>query len=235
MCGPSSQMQQIAGQEQTFSNLLSSHYTQNFGAQSQILQNLTNLFTPIAEKGPDTMGFGPSEFAALQTQAGEGVGAQYAKAQQALGTQLAARGGGQEFLPTGAAATLRQQLGTAAAQEASQEELGITRAGYQLGREKWQEATGGLAKLAQQYDPSAIASQTIGATGQAFQEASDVQQMRNQAQAGIGGLIASAVPFVGKGIAGGLENVASGGSQAGTETGGGFEQFISGGLSALAG
>src|SRR6266850_4933790 len=107
MCGPSSEEKGIAGQQQNLSTTLSSHFNERFGQQSQILQNLNNMLTPIAEAGPDQQGFGGQELAALNTQAGEGVGANYSKATQALQNTLAARGGGNEALPTGARAALQ--------------------------------------------------------------------------------------------------------------------------------
>ena len=235
LCGPSEQQKELAASEQSFSKILSANYAQNFAAQSQILQNLTNQFTPIAEAGPDQQGFGAQELAALSTQAGEGVAADYAKAQQSLNTVLGSRGGGNEFLPTGAEGQLRATLAQGAASQASQEQLAITRANYAQGRQNWAQATAGLNALAGEYNPNAIAGQATTATQGAFQDATKIQEMQNQAVAGIGGLVASAIPFAGKGIAGGLSNLASGGAEAGSETGGGLEQFFSGGLSALAG
>jgi len=229
-CGPSSQQESLAASEQSFSKLLSANYAQNFGAQSQILQNLTNQFTPIAEAGPSQMGFGPQELAALRTQAGEGTAAEYAKAQQALGTQLSVQGGGAEVLPSGAAAQLRATTAQAAAAQSAQQLLGITEAGYATGRQLWSQATGGLQALSQEYNPLGYAGQTTSATGQAFGEASQIQQMKNQREAGIAGGIAS---LAGGFLTGGLSNLVSGGTQAGSETGGGGEQFLSGGLAGL--
>jgi len=110
ICGPSGQETAIAGQQQDLSTLLSSDFSQRFSQQSGVLQNLNSMLTPIAQAGPDQQGFGAQELAALNTQAGEGVGANYSKATQALQNTLAARGGGSEVLPTGARGAL-QELG----------------------------------------------------------------------------------------------------------------------------
>ena len=220
MCGPSSQQEALAGQGANFSTILSSNYAKNFGAQSQILQNLTNMFTPIAEAGPDQQGFGANELAALNTQAGEGVGRNYAKAGQALNTVLGSRGGGNEVLPTGAAATLRGNLAASAANELSGEQLNITRANYAQGRQNWSQATAGLDALAQQYNPNAIAGEATTANQNAFGEATKIQDMKNQEQAAIAGGIASI----------GMDAATFG---AGALGGGGFD--LAGGLQALTG
>src|SRR5277367_3499793 len=110
MCGPSSQENSLEAQQSGLAKTLGANYNQYFGSQSAVLQNLNNMLTPIAEAGPDQQGFGANELAALNTQAGEGVGQNYAKASQALNTTLATRGGGNEALPTGAQAALKGSL-----------------------------------------------------------------------------------------------------------------------------
>jgi len=130
MCGPSSQETAIAGQQQSLSTLLASNFSERFGQQSAVLQNLNTMLTPIAEAGPSQQGFGTPELAALNTQAAEGVGANYSKATQSLNNVLAARGGGSEVLPTGARGALQETLASSAADQMSKEQLGITEANY---------------------------------------------------------------------------------------------------------
>ncbi len=218
MCGPSGSQKQLAAQEADFSTTLNQNYAKNFAAQSSILQNLTRMFTPIAEAGPDQQGFGSQELAALNTQIGEGSGANYGKASRALNTVLASRGGGNEVLPTGGEAALRETLASSAAQEASQEELAVTRANYAQGRQNWSQATAGLDALAGQYNPNAIAGEATGANTSAFGEATKIQEMQNQKEMA---------------IAGGITSLAMGAATfgAGAMGGGGF----GGGLKALTG
>jgi N-acetyl-beta-hexosaminidase len=218
MCGPSNQQKQIGAQEQSFTNTLQSNYNQYFGNQSETLSKLNNIFTPIAEAGPDQQGFGPQELAALNTSAGEGVGQNYAKATQALNTNLSARGGGNEFLPSGAQDQLKAALASAGANQMSQEQLGITKANYDQGRANFGNATAGLNALAQEYNPNAIAGQTTDASKNAFGDATEIQQMQNQKESAIAGGIASLAMGAATFGAGALTN------------GGGF----SGGLKALA-
>lgn len=221
MCGPSGQEKNIQGQQQSLSTILASHFGERFGQQSQILQNLNNMLTPIAEAGPDQQGFGANELAALNTQSGEGVGRNYGKATQALQNTLAARGGGNEYLPTGARGALQGTLASSAANEMSQEQLGITRANYAQGRSNWQMATGGLSALANQYDPMSYAGGAQKGYDSSFGMADKISQEQNQATASIVGGIASLGMDAATFGAGALE-----GSQ-------GFD--FQGGLSALTG
>ncbi len=199
MCGPSQQQQSLGASETSFANLLQANYSQNFGAQSQVFQNLNNIFTPIAQAGPDQQGWGPQEAAAVNTQIGEGVGSNYAKATQALNTQLSARGGGNEYLPTGSEAALQGGVAAAAANQQSSEQLGATEANYAQGRQNWQQATAGLNALGQEYNPNAIAGEGNQANQSAFGQATKIQDMKNQEQASIAGGIAglAMAPFTG--------------------------------------
>lgn len=232
MCGPSIQQKGLASAESQFSTMLSQNYAKNFGAQSQILQNLTNMFTPIASQGPDQQGFGPQELAALQTQSGEGVGTNYNKASVALNNQLAAQGGGNEFLPTGARAALKGNLASAASNELSQEQLGITRANYAQGRQNWSQATAGLNALAGEYDPNAIAGESNSANSSAFGEATKVQEMQNEKEQAIAGGITSLAMGAASFGAGGMGNLDETGSSSMGEQ---FGNFFKGGISALGG
>src|SRR5260370_41312260 len=99
MCGPAPQDQRLAAQQTSLATTLAGNYNQYFANQSAVLGSLNSMLTPIAQAGPDQQGYGPRELAALNTATGEGIGADYAKASQALNTTLAARGGGNEFLP----------------------------------------------------------------------------------------------------------------------------------------
>lgn len=200
--------------------MLQANYSQNFGAQSAALQNLNNIFTPIAEAGPNQQGFNAQQLAAYNTQIGEGVGQNYAKASQALNTQLASQGGGNEFLPSGAAGALKSNLATAAANQQSQEQLAVTQANYATGRQNWQQATAGLNALVGEYNPNAIAGQATGATQGAFQDQTKVQDMKNQEVASIVGGITGLATGGLSGIASGIKGLFSGGGGGGGDIGG---------------
>jgi hypothetical protein len=206
--GPSQQEQNISAGQSGFFNQLMANYSQYFGAQSGILGNLTNILSPIAQAGPNQMGFSAPELAALNTQANEGVGRAYAKADAALGTALGARGGGNEFIPNGAANELHSELATKAADTMSNEGLGITEANYEQGRKNWSEATGGLQRVAAEYDPATLAKYAGAEGSSAFGSADKVSNETNAASTSlwnsIGGL-AGMIP----GLAGTASSVIS--------------------------
>jgi len=202
-CGPSSAEKRLAAKQEGLADTYSSAFRDYFGKQSAVLQNLSNIFTPIAQAGPDQQGFGSNQLAALHTQATEGVGTNYAKATRALQTNLSARGGGGEVLPTGSEAALKGQLASAAANEQSNADLAITNANYATGRQNWQQATAGLEALGQQYNPSSFGNLSNAGTEAAFKDQSQITQEQQAASASILGGITSLAGGI-PGIAGGL-------------------------------
>lgn len=187
MCGPSGQEKSIEAQSQSLASTMQGNYNQNFQAQAGVLQNLNNLLTPIAEAGPDQQGYGANQLAALNTEASQGVGNNYAKAEQSLNTTLATRGGGNEALPTGAQAALKGSLAASAANAESNAQLGITNANYTQGRQNWAAATGGLQTLANAYNPTGAGNLASGQLNNAFTQADTISTEQGQEQADIAG------------------------------------------------
>jgi hypothetical protein len=210
--------------------LLQGQYATNFADQAGVLQNMNNVYTPIFQAGPDQQGFEPQQLAALNTEAGEGVAANYAKAQTSLNNTLAARGGGNEYLPTGGEDTLRQTAANAAANQSSQESLAITNANYNQGRQNWQTAAGGLQALQADYAPGQLAGETSASNQSAFGEAKTVQEQKNQEQMAIAGGITSLAGGLMGGISGGLGNLDTAGTSTGGEQVGNFFSGFAGGL-----
>jgi hypothetical protein len=178
MCGPSAQETQITDEQQQFFKELADQYNTVFGQNQQIAGALTKSFLPILQAGPSQTGFAPSEEQALRTQATEHVATDYAQAQRATAQQLAARGGGNTFLPSSVTANiLAQNTNQAAATRATLQNQ-ITQANYNQGRENWQTASNVLGNTASMLNPTTYAGQTTSAGGQAFGSASE---MANQA------------------------------------------------------
>jgi hypothetical protein len=189
--GPSSQQESLAAQEQSMSSVFNSAFQQYLGSQSQVLGNLGNILTPIAEAGPTQAGFGAQELAALNTQAQQGVGQNYNKASQALNLQESTRGGGNQLLPTGAANAQKENLAASAANQSSNLSSQITEANYAQGNKNWQAATSGLNALGQDYNPSSLGNLGVNETGQAFGAAGTINQEKEAATQGAFGLGAS--------------------------------------------
>jgi hypothetical protein len=215
MCkGASSAQENLANQQAQFYSTMTQDYGQQFANQSSILSALNNSLSPIIAAGPNQYGFSAGQTANLNSQAIQGTGQQYANASRALGQQQAAQGGGNSYLPTGAQSAQQASLASSAANQASNQLLGIQQAGYQQGYNQYQSAIGQLGGVASQYNPTGYAGQATGAGSSAFNSATQVQQMNNAASPWnlVGGILGGAVGAgldaftggVGGSLAGGL-------------------------------
>ncbi len=212
MCGSSAAESGAQASEASFSQLLQQQAEANFGAQSQVLQNINQILTPIAEAGPSQTGFSPQELAALNTQAIDTTAAGAAAAQEKLNTQEAGRGGDTANPASGTAQALSAQLASGAENQLSQEELGITQANYAQGNKNFQQALTGLGGEAEELAPSSVANVANTGNQAAFGEASQINQQNNQVVSDLGGLIPGALSALGGGITG-VQNSPAGASQ----------------------
>lgn len=187
--GPSTQQKDIAADQQSFYKTLQSSFSSNFAGQTNILKSLTASFAPILQAGINQYGFSAAQDSALRSQTTSGVANHYQAAQRATQQRLATVGGGNQFLPTGAAAQLTQQNAVEAANTQSNEQLGITEAGYQQGRQNYLSAANELGGVAQQYNPQGYAGSANEAGKSAFESATTNQELQAQADAQLGGMI----------------------------------------------
>jgi hypothetical protein len=225
MCGPSTQQISEAGQAQQFGQTLQSNYNTNFADNASILGNLTNILTPIAQAGPNQLGFSAGEKAALNTNAIDTTGANYNNAARATQGELSGRGtpGGPQ---SGVDQQINASIASQAAGQASTEENQILQSDYATGRSNFNNAVSGLGGVAAQYNPNATASAANTAGQNAFGEATEVQNEENQEQADIAGGITSLAGAAAGGIGGGIGAV--GASPAGASQPGAFAQgFLS--------
>lgn len=193
MCGSSGAQKTISAEQLKFFQEMQGSYATVFAGQEAILGSLNEALTPILQAGLGQQGFSPQEAAAISTQIGQGVGANYAKASQRLNTQLGAEGGGNEFLPSGAADQLRETLAQSAAQTMSNEQLASTVQNYQQGRQNFFGAEGALSQAAGIYNPTGYAGQSTGAGNAAFTSATDIYNQGNAWVGALGGAIGGGV------------------------------------------
>jgi hypothetical protein len=214
--GASSQQSALANSQQQFYQTLTNDYNTQFANQNAILGTLSSALNPIIAAGPNQMGYNQAELNTLNSQAVQGTGNQYANAAKALGQQQAAQGGGNSYLPTGAQAAQQAGLISSAANQASNQLLGIKQAGYQQGYNQYQSAVGQLGGVAGMYNPTGYAGQASGAGNSAFNAATQVQQMNNAASPWnlVGGILGGAASAFTGGLTGTL------GSQLGANLGG---------------
>ena len=195
MCGPSGQQRNIAGSQQSFFQQLQQSYATNFGNQQAILSSLNNALQPILQGGPNQMGFSAAENAALTGGAINASAAQNRNAQ----VIAASSAGGNTGVTTGGQKQLQAQIASNAGTNLSSNLNQINLANAQTGRQNFFTAEGALGGVAGQYNPNATAGIANAAGGQAFNEATQIQNMQNQEQADIAGGIAglALAPFTG--------------------------------------
>lgn len=215
--GASSEQKSLEASQANFYNTLLQQQQTQFGKQDALYAAIRNVYDPIVAAGPNQYGFGGAEDKALRTQASEGTAAQYRAAQAATSSAMAARGGGNSFLPSGVEADINSRVaGGAAAQEASQQ-LGITKAGYEVGRENFNNATGVEMGIASGFNPLGYAGAATSAGNSAFNMASEIQKANAAASpwGTIGGLVGGVAgafagnPGLGAKIGGFLGNAGS--------------------------
>lgn len=211
--GASAQQTDIGQSQQNFTNQLMANYGQQFQNQNAILGTLQNSLNPIVQAGPNQFGFSKAETNNLNSQALQGTGQQYANASKALGQQQAAQGGGNSYLPTGAQAQQQAGLAASAANQTSNQLMGVQQAGYQQGYNQYQSAVGQLGGVAGMYNPNGLAGEANTSGANAANTANQITQLNNQASPWnlVGGILGGAV-------SGGLGNLdTTGGSSFGEQ------------------
>jgi hypothetical protein len=218
--GASSEQKALEASQTNFYNTLLQQQQAQFGKQDALYAAVRGVYDPIIAAGPNQYGFAGAEDRALRTQASEGTAAQYRQAEAATSAAMAARGGGNSFLPSGAEADIHSRVAGAAAAQESSQQLGITKAGYEVGRENFNNATGVEMGIASGYNPLGYANSATTAGNSAFNMASEIQKANAAASpwGTIGGLVGGiagsfAGPFgaaLGKKVGGFLGNAGSG-------------------------
>lgn len=179
-CGSASNAQNtLSAETGNFYQELSGAYQQQFGQYSSILDTLHNAWTPVLNGGIGQEGWTPQEAAAMNTQTINTVGANYKNAANATAEALAARGGGNEYLPSGTADAVQAGVAEKAAQELSTEQNQNTIANYNTGRSNFLAANGALSSVASEDNPLGFASTASGTGNQAFQQATQINTENN--------------------------------------------------------
>ena len=186
MCGPSSAQKAIGNTGAAFYQTLMSSYNAAFGGMQGILSKITNILSPIFSAGPNQEGFDASTMADLRGKAINASAAQNRNAQVVAGSSV----GGNTGVTTGGTKQLEAQIASGIGENLSNEENNINLASKQAGRENFYNAEAGLSGVAGMENPVAYAGAANNAGGQAFGEATKIQDERNQVQADIGGMVA---------------------------------------------
>ena len=179
MGGPSDTQIELQKEQMDFYKTLQSEYQTVFGQNQAILKSLTSSFEPILKAGINQEGFSEAELNALNSAAVTGSGQAYSAAEKAVGNKLAAEGGGNTFIPSGAKEQIHEQLASSAAKNLGNQELGITEANYATGRQNYLEAANILGGVASQYNPTGYAGAATNAGSAAGTTANQIAQEQN--------------------------------------------------------
>jgi hypothetical protein len=163
MCGSNKNQQDITDEQSAFYKQMTDQYATIFGESQAITGALTSAFTPILQAGPSQQGFSQAQDTAMRTQNTETVATDYAQAQRATAQALAAKGGGNTFLPSSTTANILAGNANAAAATRAQGENEITRENYAQGYQNWNTAASVLSSTAGLLSPTSFAGATTGA------------------------------------------------------------------------
>jgi hypothetical protein len=179
MCGSTPQQSQIETQQQQFMSEAMQQQETSWSQDQDILAQMRAVYQPIFAAGPSQEGFSPEEKANLNTQVTDQTAQNYGQAAQAVGEQLAAQGGGNIAIPSGATATIKGQLASSAASQEASERLGITQGSYEQGYQNWLNAAQGMTNAAKMTDPVGFSGAATSAGGAAASTANQIATQQN--------------------------------------------------------
>jgi hypothetical protein len=179
----------LASQQADFYKTLTADYSKQFANQSAILSSLTAAFDPILKAGIGQYGFTPQQDVSMRTSASDAIARNTASAQTALNENLAARGGGNVSIPSGATAQLEASLLSSEATQQAETSNAITQKGYDVGRSNFLSAEGALMGAAGMYNPLGFAGATTGAGSSAFNMEDEINKQNTAWQGALTGAL----------------------------------------------
>lgn len=190
MCGASGQQKQLESEQANYYSVMTQEAQQVFGEDQQLFNYEVATFEPIINKGPNQQGFSQTELDTLNSNAITTAGQNYANAAKAVNEQIAAQGGGNEFIPSGANNQLKEQVATSAAALTSHEENQILQAGYQQGYNEYEQAVAALSGAPNVLSGAAnFSNAATNAGNAASQTANEIAQEDNSWMGAVGGLL----------------------------------------------
>lgn len=156
--GSTSGQKAIGAEQEAFFKQLTQMTSQMYGRFTDLADRLTGSWKAVLDRGINQLGFDPSEKRAMDTAATEHVADNYTKARTAASNAIAASGGGDSTMPSGAKAELSAQIESAAAGESSDLENKIQQADYATGRQNYLDASGALSGVMSMENPVGFAN-----------------------------------------------------------------------------
>lgn len=201
-CGASRQQKEAYDTQKNVTNQLVQQGQQIFGSASGVFNNLVSAFTPVVAAGINQEGFSLPEKSALESQAITQSGQGYRNASAAVKSAQAAVGGGNEYLPGGAKIGQDIALANSAAENTSNQLLGIAEKSKEVGRQNFFTASQGLQNAPGVFNTATNAgSAETSAAGAQAQTANEISQANNSwissVTGALGGMASSAIGLAG--------------------------------------
>ena len=202
MCGASSEQKELETEQAAFYAQATAQAAQVFGIANNVFNEISAATAPIVAAGPSQEGYSAAENQALNSQAISGTAGSYAKLQQALGAKEAANGGGPS-ITSGAQLQEQENLGASAANQLSNQQLGITTANYAQGNQKYNNAVSQLTAATNVFNTSASVNNAATEAGSAASTtANQIAQENNSwvssVTGALGGVAANTATQVGE-------------------------------------
>lgn len=191
MTGPSGTQLSLQGDQMAFYQQGMQESQTTFAEDQDLLKEMESVYEPILNKGPNQNAYAGAEENALDAEAIQGTATNYSQAARAVGSQIAAEGGGDNPLPSGGADALKEEVGVAAAAQESGEEEQILQSGYQAGEEEFEQAGQALSVASGQLNPASYENAATSAGQAAETTANQINQEENSWEAPMLGALGS--------------------------------------------
>lgn len=198
MSGPTAAQSNLQDQQAAFYQQATQEASTTYGEQQELLGKIRSIYDPILAKGPNARGFSAGEKADLDAGAVNQTASNYAGASKAVNENLAAEGGGNLALPTGAQTQLKAEVAASSADTESNEESQIDQADYAEGARQFGQATSAEENVSGQYNPLGYESNATSAGAAEGVTANQIAQESNSWQNAVIGAVGS----IGGGLAG---------------------------------
>jgi hypothetical protein len=202
MCGASSEQKQLEKEQADFYAQTTAQAAEVFGKANAVFGEITAATAPIVAAGPSQEGYSAEEKQVLNSQAISSTAGSYDNLSKALNAKIAANGGGSS-VSSGAELQQREQLGVSAANQLSNQELGITSASYDQGNKNYNSALTALELAPGVFNTTAnVNNAATGAGSAASTSANNITNANNSwvssVTGALGGIAGNAITQVGQ-------------------------------------
>ena len=179
MCFVSKGLEQTGAAQSSLFNTAVQQGQAEFGAANTVFNDLVKSTAPIVAAGPEQTGFSAQQESAINANTIDTTAAQYKNAATAVKGDIAAQGGGNIALPSGANIATEEALAEAGAQQTASGLRSNLQADYAAGNQNWQFASKAAEAAPEMFSTANSATQAATQAGSA---ASSTAQAINNAQ-----------------------------------------------------